>query len=56
MTEEAVVEVAQNGAKQKTLANYSVQELKAMVYDQMVNAEQSRNNIQVLNAELAKRK
>lgn len=34
----------------------SEQELKALVYDQMVLVNQSQNNIKILEAEIAKRK
>ena len=37
------------------ITKFSVTELKAMVYDEMVLAEQASNNIKVLNAELQKR-
>lgn len=33
----------------------TVTELKALIYDQMVIAEQAQRNIQALNAEIAKR-
>lgn len=40
---------------EKQLSDMSVVELKAMVYDQLAQSEQCQKNMQVLNAEIAKK-
>lgn len=37
------------------ITTLSVQELKALVYDESVRIEQSQNNVRIINAEIAKR-
>ena len=41
--------------KQKTIEEMSVSELKALAYDQVVLLQQTQNNINILQAEIAKR-
>ena len=40
---------------QKTIKDFSVTELKAMAFDQIVSIEQSQNNLKVINQELVSR-
>ena len=41
--------------KQKTIEELSVSELKALAYDQVVLLQQTQNNINIIQAEIAKR-
>lgn len=42
-------------ATQKTIKDYSITELKALVYDSLAIIEQNQNNIKFINEELSKR-
>ena len=39
----------------KTIKDFSVTELKAMAFDQIISIEQSQNNLKVINQELVSR-
>jgi hypothetical protein len=41
---------------QKTIEEMSIDELKALAYDQVVLLQQTQNNINLLQAEIQKRK
>jgi hypothetical protein len=41
--------------KQKTLEEMTVEELKTLCYDQIILAQQTQNNINLLQAEINKR-
>ena len=41
--------------KQKTIEEMSVSELKALTYDQFILLQQTQNNINILQAEIAKK-
>lgn len=41
--------------QQKTIKDFSVVELKALAYDEIVKVEQAQNNIKVINQELIAR-
>jgi hypothetical protein len=41
--------------KQKTLEEMTVEELKALAYDQIVLLQQTQNNINLIQAEINKR-
>lgn len=49
------IEVANEVATQKTIEDYSITELKALVYDSLAIIEQNQNNIKFINEELSKR-
>lgn len=49
------IEVADEIATQKTIEDYSITELKALVYDSLAIIEQNQNNIKFINEELSKR-
>lgn len=41
--------------QQKTIKDFSIVELKALAYDEIVKMEQAQNNIKVINQELVAR-
>jgi hypothetical protein len=49
-------EMAEAKVPQKTLEQMTVDELKALAYDQLVLLQQTQNNINLLQAEINKRK
>jgi len=49
------IEVANEVATEKTIEDYSIIELKAIVYDSLAIIEQNQANIKFINEELSKR-
>ena len=56
MTEGAVKEVAQIQPQQKTIETMTVDELKSICYDQIMLLNQTQQNINIIQQELANRK
>jgi hypothetical protein len=52
---EIVEQVAATDPTQKTIQDYSITELKALVYDSIAIIEENQNNIKFINEELSKR-
>ena len=48
--------MAEKEAPQKTLEQMTVEELKSLAYDQILLLQQTQNNINLLQAEINKRK